>query len=106
MTRQAVRLVVTNSSDQVLILTSALSGNFKFPGGGVDPGESPEMAAIRELREESGLAIKASDLHFLGDLAEILSDDNPHITHGLKQGDVQQVKYYSVTVSKDPQDWH
>ena len=30
---------------------------FVFPGGGIDPGETPEQAAIREAREETGLEV-------------------------------------------------
>jgi 8-oxo-dGTP diphosphatase len=30
---------------------------FVFPGGGVDEGESPEQAAIREAREELGIEV-------------------------------------------------
>jgi isopentenyl-diphosphate delta-isomerase len=35
-------------------------------GGGVDAGESPEEAAIREIREELGIVIGSKDLHFIG----------------------------------------
>ncbi|MGC0250800.1 NUDIX hydrolase [Pseudactinotalea sp. Z1748] len=31
-------------------------------GGGIDPGESAREAAVREVREESGLAVSAADL--------------------------------------------
>lgn len=35
-------------------------------GGFVDTNESPEQAAVRETKEESGLTITEADLHYLG----------------------------------------
>ena len=35
---------------------------FGFPGGRVEPGETPDAAAVRECLEETGLAVKASHL--------------------------------------------
>lgn len=35
---------------------------YSIPGGGIDKGESPEKAAVRELREEMGVTIELNNL--------------------------------------------
>jgi 8-oxo-dGTP diphosphatase len=41
-----------------------LAGLAEFPGGKVDPGETPENAAIRECREETGLTVAVAGKYF------------------------------------------
>ena len=55
--RPNVAAVVVNPCGSLLICERAnVSGAWQFPQGGVDPGESPEQALWREVREEVGLA--------------------------------------------------
>ncbi|WP_342566145.1 NUDIX domain-containing protein [Paenibacillus sp. FSL R7-0345] len=55
---------------QVLLLrrcnTGHMDGYYGFPGGKLDGGETLQMAAIREAREETGIRIDPDELRMLG----------------------------------------
>jgi 8-oxo-dGTP diphosphatase len=38
----------------------AVAGRWEFPGGKVEPGESPEAAVAREIREELGCVVRVT----------------------------------------------
>lgn len=49
------RVVVVNDAGQVLLIRHSYgSGKWMLPGGGLNRGEAPLAAAMRELREETG----------------------------------------------------
>lgn len=50
--RQAVRGIIIR--DGKLLLVQSNKGDYKFPGGGVEEGESYSSALIREVAEETG----------------------------------------------------
>ena len=56
-----IAIAVVQKGEQFLIGQRppgvALAGLWEFPGGKVQPGESPEAAAVRECAEETGLSV-------------------------------------------------
>jgi 8-oxo-dGTP diphosphatase len=66
--RRAVRGVVRQDG-KVLMVYSPVNGDYKFPGGGVEPEEDPVDALAREMREECGVVV-ISALRYLGSVAE------------------------------------
>jgi mutator protein MutT len=70
--RLAAYALVIDDSDRVLLARQPdgrrYVGRWSLPGGGVEPGEHPAQAVVREAREETGLDIT------VGALREVISD--------------------------------
>ena len=66
----SVILIVTNEAEDKILVSKEFrmaAGHwvYNFPAGLIDPGESPEESAVRELREETGL-----ELYEISDMLE------------------------------------
>lgn len=56
--RPNVGIILLNRHNQVFWGKRIRSSSWQFPQGGIDPGETPEQAMLRELYEEVGLRPK------------------------------------------------
>ena len=71
---QKVRVLLIDDNDNILV---ANYGNvYLLPGGSIDQGENLYEAALRELKEETGIEYKLSDLDFLNTI-EYYQKDYP-----------------------------
>ncbi len=68
-----VRAVVLNTAGDVLLTRERQDGLWSLPGGWADPGESPRMIAVREVREETNREVRAVRL-----LAVLDKAQHPH----------------------------
>lgn len=74
---------------------------YKFPGGGIEPGESKESAMIREAREEAGLTVIPGSIKEYGCVHRIQKSDHDDADYF-----VQDNYYYFCDVEEgvQPQD--
>ena len=81
-----------------------LPGSYDLPGGGLDPGESPEAGIKREVSEETGLRV--SVVKGLGTRSYVLSDsgrkDKLLVTFLLKAEDDKS----EITLSEEHDEYH
>jgi acetyl-CoA carboxylase carboxyl transferase subunit beta len=57
----AAAAVIINERDEVLLIRRGhepAKGKWSLPGGSVQPSETPAQAALREVREETGLEVE------------------------------------------------
>lgn len=61
-----VAVALIDADGRVLIARrpegKSMAGLWEFPGGKIEPGETPEVSLIRELREELGIEVKEACL--------------------------------------------
>ena len=73
---------VRNSARSIIIVNNKIAmihslkyDYYKFPGGGIENGENPIDAMIRETREESGLVVKPETIKEYGYVHRIQKSD-------------------------------
>lgn len=70
--------VVRDESGRVLLVRrghAPSQGLWSVPGGRIEPGETPEQAAAREVREETGLQVRVGRLLATVEIGDYLVHD-------------------------------
>lgn len=77
----AASVFLINNENEILIIKKKLTeakGSFSLPGGFIDFGETAEEAAVKQVKEKTGIDIKKNELQYL------FSFDNEYIFDGFK----------------------
>lgn len=54
----SVAAIIHDDAGRLLLLEKASGEGWSLPAGGIEPGETPQEAVIREVMEETGLAVE------------------------------------------------
>lgn len=96
--------------NQILLLKrsaeSPMAGSWFLPGGSVDPGEPPDMAAIRELREEAGLEVAEEPQPVGSYYSWEYGHDFLHLSYRaqVREGEVMMTTEHDAATWVDPRD--
>lgn len=72
-------VVLRDDDGRLLTVRKRGTGRFILPGGKYEPGESAEQAAVRECREELGLALDPAGLVLLGRFRAAAANEAEHL---------------------------
>ena len=98
--RPSVRGIIPRHG-RVAMVHSLKYDYYKFPGGGIEPGEAPEQALCREVLEESGLQVRPESIREYGLVHRVQKSDQPGIAMF-----VQDNYYYLCDVQPEVQSQH
>jgi len=80
MSKQFATLILRNEANEVVLILREDFHIWGWPGGGVEIGETPENAAIRETREETGF--EAEIVRYCGQYQRLPMNDTRHVYLG------------------------
>ncbi|MEO8685339.1 MAG: NUDIX domain-containing protein [Devosia sp.] len=84
--------VMLVDGDKVLLIRHTYVPGWQFPGGGVDPGETIEQAARREVLEESGYRVTGS-LELFGLYHNRIATNRDHVALFVGRAFEQQFEF-------------
>jgi 8-oxo-dGTP pyrophosphatase MutT (NUDIX family) len=58
----SVAAVIKDGEGRILLQEKSSGEGWSLPAGAIEPGETPEQAICREVREETGLLVKAQEI--------------------------------------------
>lgn len=76
--RPSARAVIIENG-RVAMVHSLKYGYYKFPGGGIEPGEEPISALVREVREETGLIVDITSVREYGMVHRVQKGDHEDV---------------------------
>ena len=92
MPETAASVAVFDERGRVLLVLER--DEWSYPGGRLEPGETPEQAAVREAQEEAGIEVELgqllctrqwSDGFVLHVFAATIADGEPHAPAGVRE---------------------
>ncbi|MEU1205493.1 NUDIX domain-containing protein [Nocardia sp. NPDC005825] len=88
----AVSALVRNERGQILMIHRTDNGKYSIPGGGMEVGETPAQAVIREVEEETGIDVIVTGM--------IGVFSNPEHVIAYDDGEIRQE--FSICFTADP----
>jgi 8-oxo-dGTP pyrophosphatase MutT (NUDIX family) len=97
--RHAARVLLVNKEDRLLLFNyrskPGKAPSWLTPGGGIDEGEAVNVAAARELREETGLIVTPEEL------GSLVAATGGYADFGWVKGDIREDFFFHRVDSLD-----